>query len=211
MASKFNKIYRKIIAQMNDNIMRQMGFDKEVEDVHNGICPSCKNQINSAEFRDELSKREFKISGLCQKCQDEIFGTDDYTEAEEELPEDYNDIPEEPEDFRDNDLYDINKTPRDYQNEFQEQQETYQDDYEDQYVDDQTYVDEDYQNEFQDEEYSNEDTVECACCYEPISIDETHICYDTENGNQMQVCQGCYDGLVSSGKAVPSESDLPEF
>ena len=26
-------------------------------------------------FRDALSKREYSISGLCQNCQDEIFGT----------------------------------------------------------------------------------------------------------------------------------------
>ena len=25
-------------------------------------------------FRDELSAKEFTISGLCQKCQDKIFG-----------------------------------------------------------------------------------------------------------------------------------------
>lgn len=25
-------------------------------------------------FRDEISKREFSISGMCQKCQDEVFG-----------------------------------------------------------------------------------------------------------------------------------------
>lgn len=25
-------------------------------------------------FRDETSRREYRISGLCQKCQDEIFG-----------------------------------------------------------------------------------------------------------------------------------------
>jgi len=28
----------------------------------------------ATEFRDELSKREYRISGLCQKCQDRIFG-----------------------------------------------------------------------------------------------------------------------------------------
>lgn len=28
-------------------------------------------------FRDELSAREYKISGLCQKCQDEMFGSDE--------------------------------------------------------------------------------------------------------------------------------------
>jgi len=28
----------------------------------------------ATEFRDELSRREYTISGLCQKCQDSIFG-----------------------------------------------------------------------------------------------------------------------------------------
>lgn len=27
-------------------------------------------------FRDELSRKEFTISGLCQACQDEVFGGD---------------------------------------------------------------------------------------------------------------------------------------
>lgn len=26
------------------------------------------------EFRDEISMKEYRISGLCQNCQDEIFG-----------------------------------------------------------------------------------------------------------------------------------------
>lgn len=28
----------------------------------------------ATKFRDDLSKREYTISGLCQKCQDRIFG-----------------------------------------------------------------------------------------------------------------------------------------
>lgn len=28
------------------------------------------------EFRDEISKREFTISGLCQECQDKAFSED---------------------------------------------------------------------------------------------------------------------------------------
>lgn len=28
-------------------------------------------------FRDRLSEKEYTISGLCQNCQDEIFGVDD--------------------------------------------------------------------------------------------------------------------------------------
>lgn len=27
----------------------------------------------AGEFRDEISRREYGISGLCQKCQDEVF------------------------------------------------------------------------------------------------------------------------------------------
>jgi hypothetical protein len=28
----------------------------------------------ATEFRDDLSRREYRISGLCQKCQDRVFG-----------------------------------------------------------------------------------------------------------------------------------------
>ena len=37
-----------------------------------GKCPICTKPIG--EFRDELSKKEYSISGLCQDCQDDIFG-----------------------------------------------------------------------------------------------------------------------------------------
>ena len=39
-----------------------------------GICPFCNKPIKESEFRDALSQKEFKISGLCQKCQDDVFG-----------------------------------------------------------------------------------------------------------------------------------------
>jgi hypothetical protein len=32
---------------------------------------------DAVEFRDELSRREYTISGLCQECQDTIFGSED--------------------------------------------------------------------------------------------------------------------------------------
>jgi hypothetical protein len=35
-------------------------------------CPMCQSDIEG--FRDALSKREYEISGLCQKCQDFVFG-----------------------------------------------------------------------------------------------------------------------------------------
>lgn len=59
---------------MNKDIMRAMGFDKEVDMVEQGRCPSCGKVIDLASFRDEKSKKEFGISGLCQLCQDDFFG-----------------------------------------------------------------------------------------------------------------------------------------
>ena len=38
-----------------------------------GKCPFCGKKINKDDFRDELSKKEFGISGLCQECQDDFF------------------------------------------------------------------------------------------------------------------------------------------
>ncbi len=39
--------------------------------IQAGICAVCKEEANK--FTDELSVREYAISGLCQKCQDEVF------------------------------------------------------------------------------------------------------------------------------------------
>lgn len=35
-------------------------------------CVSCGGRADK--FRDALSEKEFGISGLCQKCQDSVFG-----------------------------------------------------------------------------------------------------------------------------------------
>lgn len=59
---------------MNKDLMRQAGFGKAVDAVEAGLCPSCGRKIDVEDFRDALSKREYKISGLCQTCQDKVFG-----------------------------------------------------------------------------------------------------------------------------------------
>lgn len=38
------------------------------------ICPFCGVGIRESDFRDQLSVKEFRISGLCQRCQNEMFG-----------------------------------------------------------------------------------------------------------------------------------------
>lgn len=38
-------------------------------------CPICKKSIDvNNSFRDDLSRREYLISGMCQNCQDSIWG-----------------------------------------------------------------------------------------------------------------------------------------
>jgi len=59
---------------MNENIMQKTGYDKYLKTIKEGKCPFCKKQIDIESFKDELSLKEFAISGLCQKCQDEVFG-----------------------------------------------------------------------------------------------------------------------------------------
>lgn len=49
-------------------------FTEKAEDVRNGICPFCKEPISPDSFKDELSRKEYSISGLCQICQDATYG-----------------------------------------------------------------------------------------------------------------------------------------
>ena len=58
---------------MNKELMRKLGFNAEVDQYEAHICPFCHNKIVFTDFRDHLSMKEWHISGLCQKCQDEVF------------------------------------------------------------------------------------------------------------------------------------------
>lgn len=55
---------------MNKEIIKAV-FPELVKDIDEGRCPIC-HKI-PCEFKDELSKKEYKISGLCQECQDAMF------------------------------------------------------------------------------------------------------------------------------------------
>lgn len=48
-------------------------------DISDGAtCASCGIKVVPAtDFRDEISKREWGISFLCQQCQDKTFGSPD--------------------------------------------------------------------------------------------------------------------------------------
>lgn len=52
-----------------------------------GDCATCgRRGLEETEFRDELSKKEYGISGMCQKCQDEVFGDAEDGKGREKLP-----------------------------------------------------------------------------------------------------------------------------
>lgn len=56
------------------NILKSAGFGAQVKSVELGLCPICKDAVKEEDFRDALSLKEFNISGMCQGCQDKIFG-----------------------------------------------------------------------------------------------------------------------------------------
>ena len=50
-------------------------FPSAQSQVNEGRCPICGNKINGPDdFKDELSIKEYSISGMCMKCQDSTFG-----------------------------------------------------------------------------------------------------------------------------------------
>ena len=58
---------------MNKEIMKVMGFGKQIKLVEERQCPICKKPTKESDFKDSLSRVEYRISGLCQTCQDEVF------------------------------------------------------------------------------------------------------------------------------------------
>ena len=58
---------------MNKAIMRACGLGDHVDRVEKGLCPTCSKPIKQEDFVDDLCRKEFRISGLCQECQDRVF------------------------------------------------------------------------------------------------------------------------------------------
>jgi hypothetical protein len=57
--------------EMENAITKAFKIDRRGS-IQNNTCTWCGGQ--ATEFRDPLSRKEFTISGFCQKCQDETFG-----------------------------------------------------------------------------------------------------------------------------------------
>tara|TARA_R110002020_G_scaffold36368_1_gene109199 strand:+ start:1480 stop:1698 length:219 start_codon:yes stop_codon:yes gene_type:complete len=55
-------------------IFSMMGRDRTAT-ISAGECVTCDSQGNtSTSFTDDISRKEYSISGMCQSCQDDFFG-----------------------------------------------------------------------------------------------------------------------------------------
>ncbi len=55
-----------------DNVITNLTGKNRQETVKANACMECSN--TDLIFRDRLSREEYRISGMCQSCQDETFG-----------------------------------------------------------------------------------------------------------------------------------------
>lgn len=63
-----------------DLLLTSLTGRSRIECIENHICMTCGQPAE--QFRDNLSVKEYTISGMCQKCQDSVFDTD-YDEDDE--------------------------------------------------------------------------------------------------------------------------------
>lgn len=68
-----------------DRIAMSMFGRSITEALEKKICVQCAISVYNAEedkwqFRDGLSVTEYQVSGLCQACQDPIFGLGEYAQ-----------------------------------------------------------------------------------------------------------------------------------
>jgi len=60
-------------AQEIEEFLTELTGRNRVDCVSKNICTTCGGDAST--FTDALSEKEFTISGMCQVCQDDIFGT----------------------------------------------------------------------------------------------------------------------------------------
>lgn len=58
--------------KFKNNLAKNMFGKTATECEDQKICVSCHKSITK--FSDALSVKEYNISGLCQECQDSVFG-----------------------------------------------------------------------------------------------------------------------------------------
>jgi len=57
-----------------DNFAKKSFGRSQTKAKEKKVCVFCGKEIKMEDFRDQLSIKEYGISGLCMKCQDDTFG-----------------------------------------------------------------------------------------------------------------------------------------
>lgn len=65
----------KEVEGLADNFALQLWGRTRTGSIKQDVCVSCGKP--AIEFKDELSKKEFTISGMCQACQDSVFDSEE--------------------------------------------------------------------------------------------------------------------------------------
>ena len=59
---------------LEDIVSNIFGVSRQAS-IKGDVCVTCKGAATT--FIDEVSRREFAISGMCQSCQDSVFGKEE--------------------------------------------------------------------------------------------------------------------------------------
>ena len=58
--------------ELEQAISAVFGINRK-ESIERKQCAICSSEVELDSFKDEISLKEFHISGMCQPCQDKIF------------------------------------------------------------------------------------------------------------------------------------------
>lgn len=59
------------------------GIARMVAEKEARRCPTCHKDTTDEKFRDVLSVKEYRLTGMCQKCQDDFYDAEEEDEDEE--------------------------------------------------------------------------------------------------------------------------------
>ena len=77
-----------------DDMLKSFTGKNRHQVVHEGRFMFCDSTGNIAtSFSDDISRKEYAISGMCQSCQDDFFGPGDPDDDEPDWPDDEPDDP----------------------------------------------------------------------------------------------------------------------
>ena len=58
-----------------EDMLKGVFIIDRVQCISDNVCTMCGKPV--AEFHDQLSRKEYTISGMCQACQDHVFNYED--------------------------------------------------------------------------------------------------------------------------------------